>query len=105
MVAPGCHQKGELMTKHEALTYINDYGKLTISDLLDIYPISRVAAWKTVEKLRKDGLVWIAGYRGKTGREKVYGLTARGLARLEYLNRDDGCVNRLCSCQRNRSQG
>ncbi len=81
------------MTKHELLTEFKYSSHLTISDLMKLDTVSRVALWKVVESLRRAGCVRIGAMNG---REKVYEITVRGLSRLKYYD-DRGCSNPLCS--------
>lgn len=84
------------MTKHEILHSLRSEN-LTISDILKIDSVSRVAIWKTIEKLRKEGCVRIAGYKG---RARIYEITSRGLSKLAFYDQDFGCSNSLCSCNK-----
>jgi predicted transcriptional regulator len=69
---------------------------LTVSELLTGDSVSRVAMWKTVGKLRKEGCLRIVA---KRGRAKVYELTSRGWDKLNYFD-EDGCRHPLCSCKK-----
>lgn len=89
------------LTTHVILHLLSAEGPLTISNLLLNGTASRPAVWKTVERLRKGGLVRIAGYRG---RAKVYEITDSGLVKLTYFDKYDGCTHPLCSCQGNRAE-
>lgn len=84
------------MTKHELLSAFRDYGQLTVTEIFKADNVSRVAIWKTLEKLRREGCLKIADRRG---REKLYEMTGRGFEKLTYFD-NDGCIHPLCSCMK-----
>ncbi len=84
------------MTKHEALNFLRNEN-MTISEIMKLDSISRVALWKTLEKLRQENCVRISAYEG---RAKVYSITKRGLNKLDFYDQDFGCSNSLCSCNK-----
>jgi len=84
------------MTTHEILTEFS-HRNLSLTELLKIDKISRVAMWKTVERLRRNGHLRIAGLRK---REKIYAITLKGLDKLKYLDVNGNCPNPYCSCQK-----
>jgi DNA-binding transcriptional regulator PaaX len=83
------------MTKHEILTAFRIRERLSISELLKVDDISRVALWKAVERLRRQGCLKIASVEG---RERFYSITDYGLRKLAYYD-EQGCGSPSCECR------
>ena len=85
------------MTKHEALTYLNEASRpLSKKNLSDHFSIAKSTASEAVNRWKKQDLLRDVG---KVRKEVYWELTEKGKGRLEYFD-EDGCGNEGCRCYR-----
>jgi DNA-binding transcriptional ArsR family regulator len=85
------------MTRHEALTYLNMCGEpLSKNNLRQYFSLAYTTASEAVNRMQRDGLVEAIRI---VGREVYYGLTVRGIKRLDFFDQN-GCNNEGCECHR-----